>query len=325
MKNILYSSGEVRQAVVKLFESSKGRRVAISAFVGNGAEVYLGKTELLEIYCWPKPGSTNPNTLRKLIKKGAGVFFSDALHMKVYWTEDQGAIITSANLSTNALGSGNLKEIGILLESEEIDIDRIIHSIKPICPASEEAIRKLDVEPRDYYFRNPGIFKNARTQSYREWYESPWRQKWKLALISGDCKTAAVVKEILKNEYEFTTSQLEDIDLISAPEGLYKQGDWILVVEDKDKPTKINWLYADRSIQVPKTDKKAFDSENSYQTFQVHPRKFYSSFPFDERDSKFKLALRKAIKDYGANRILDLKTADPPESLLKLIMDILKT
>ena len=51
MKNILYSSGEVRQAVVKLFESSKGRRVAISAFVGNGAEVYLGKTELLEIYC----------------------------------------------------------------------------------------------------------------------------------------------------------------------------------------------------------------------------------------------------------------------------------
>ena len=187
-------------------------------------------------------------------------------------------------------------------------------------PVSEEAIRKLDVEPRDYYFRNPGIFKNARTNPYREWYQSR-RQKWKLALISGDCKTAAVVKEILKNEYEFTTSQLEDIDLISAPEGLYKQGDWILVVEDKDKPTKINWLYADRSIQVPKTDKKAFDSENSYQTFQVHPRvKSHSSFPFDERDSKFKLALRKAIKDYGANRILDLKTADPPESLLKLIM-----
>jgi hypothetical protein len=40
-EEILYSSSEVRAAIIDLFSKAKGRRVAISGFVGNGAEAYL--------------------------------------------------------------------------------------------------------------------------------------------------------------------------------------------------------------------------------------------------------------------------------------------
>lgn len=46
--------------------------------------------------------------------------------MKVYWAERRATIITSANLSTNALGAGNLKEFGAFLRSGAIDIDGLI-------------------------------------------------------------------------------------------------------------------------------------------------------------------------------------------------------
>src|ERR1051325_11165032 len=106
MKKLLYKSSDVRKAIAQIFSLSKGRRVAITAFVGDGAEAYLRKPEGLTLICWPKAGGTNPNALRKLIKLRVQVYFADALHMKLYWTEDKGAIITSANLSTNALGIG---------------------------------------------------------------------------------------------------------------------------------------------------------------------------------------------------------------------------
>lgn len=52
--------------------------------------------------------------------------------MKVYWSEDQVAVITSANLSINVLSGGRsgLKEIGVLLPPGEVDIERIIASLR---------------------------------------------------------------------------------------------------------------------------------------------------------------------------------------------------
>src|SRR5262245_37865896 len=110
---VLYTAAEVRSAIVRLFSFSRGRRVAISAFVGDGAEAYLPKPSGIQLICWPKEGGTNPNALRRLMAKGVEVFFCDALHMKVYWAEGRGAVVTSANLSRNALGAGDLKEVGV--------------------------------------------------------------------------------------------------------------------------------------------------------------------------------------------------------------------
>jgi len=58
-----------------------------------------------------------------LISLGANLQFADRLHMKVYWSEGSGVVVTSANLSTNALGVGDLKEAGVLLGPESLDID----------------------------------------------------------------------------------------------------------------------------------------------------------------------------------------------------------
>ncbi len=110
---VLYQSSDVRREIIKIFSHGGRRRVAIAAFVGDGAESYLPKPPGLEIICWPKAGGTNPNTLRRLTKRGAKIRFADRVHMKVYWADGYGAVITSANLSTNALGSGDLKEAGI--------------------------------------------------------------------------------------------------------------------------------------------------------------------------------------------------------------------
>lgn len=195
MKRLLYTSAAVRQAIIRLFRSAKGRRVAIAAFVGDGAEAYLPRPEGLELICWPKAGGTNPNVLRKLMKRGVQVFFADRLHMKLYWSENKGAVVTSANLSTNALGSGNLKEVGVLLQRDELDIDHVIHSLK-IEPASESVLRKLDGLHKSYVKRNKASLKiGGRIGSYREWYGLPMRPEWKLGWWESTGKLASAAKE----------------------------------------------------------------------------------------------------------------------------------
>jgi hypothetical protein len=83
VRKVLYTSAEIRKAITQLFSSSRKRRVAISAFVGEDAEAYLPKPNGLELFCWPKGGGTNPNAIRKLRKLGVKVYFSRAVHMKV--------------------------------------------------------------------------------------------------------------------------------------------------------------------------------------------------------------------------------------------------
>ena len=107
---LLHTSAAVREAIIDLSSSANKRRVAVVGFVGDGAEPYLPRPNGIELYCWPKAGGTNPNVLRRLAKKGVRVRFVDSLHMKVYWAADKGAFVTSANLSTNAMGMGDLKE-----------------------------------------------------------------------------------------------------------------------------------------------------------------------------------------------------------------------
>src|SRR6266481_6428051 len=75
---ILYTSAEVRRAIIEIFSTGIGRRVAISAFVGSGAEAYLPRANGLQLYCWPKEGGTNPVAIRKLLKLGVHVFFVDS-------------------------------------------------------------------------------------------------------------------------------------------------------------------------------------------------------------------------------------------------------
>ena len=124
---VLYKSREVRSAIAEIFNKGRnGRRVAVSAYVGDGADSYLPFPDKVQVICSPTPGATNPHAIRRLISCGASVQFADKLHMKVYWSEVSGVVITSANLSTNALGVGDLKEAGVLLGPGSLDIDKLL-------------------------------------------------------------------------------------------------------------------------------------------------------------------------------------------------------
>jgi len=45
MNKVLYRSADIRREIGEMFASARGRRVAITAFVGEGAEAFLCKHE----------------------------------------------------------------------------------------------------------------------------------------------------------------------------------------------------------------------------------------------------------------------------------------
>jgi hypothetical protein len=248
VQTILYSSEDVRNTIIDLFSNSRKRRVALVAFVGVGAEAYLPSPSGLELYCWPQPGSTDPDTLVDLIERGAKVYFVDGLHMKVYYCEDAGAVITSANLSTNALGAGNLLEAGVLLSSGELSINELLHSFKARTASPEELLR-LEKRHKDYRSRNPGQFvAPGNSRSFDEWYTSKYSKPWKIAVINGTVKLASEARKIAINEYgrrnprNWISSSLDD----------YSKHDWILTFRlDGNSPKEIEWFSVDYFVHCP--------------------------------------------------------------------------
>jgi hypothetical protein len=313
---ILYSSREVRNTVIELFSTSKGRRVAITAFVGRGAEAYLPKPEGLELICWPKAGGTNPYALRKLIERKAKVSFVDSLHMKLYWTEDKGAVITSANLSTNALGAGNLREIGIYLPAGQLDIKKVLSSLKKRRVTNEELLR-LDKQHLEYQKVTKERRQKIQSLSFAEWYKLPFRPKWKIGWgeVWGDFSKNA--KEIAKEEYNVKTLY----DFVHGQRNDYQKNDWILNFDaTKSRPTSIRWMAVDYIVHVSKSDKKAYIYGYPYQAIQVWSTRYYSEPPF-RIDSQFRSAFSKAVRKFGIDELKESGMVKPSLKLVNLIYD----
>ncbi len=113
---ILQDSKAVREKV-KAILAAPGRKVAIVAFVGEDAEIYLGPKKMASRFTvGPRAGGTNPRAIRNLINKhDCKVHFVDRLHMKIFWSQKAGCVIGSANLTNNALGEYGLFEAGVFL------------------------------------------------------------------------------------------------------------------------------------------------------------------------------------------------------------------
>ena len=312
MEELLYTSADVRKAIVNLFRSSKGRRVAVSAFVGDGAQTCLPKPDGIELVCWPKEGGTNPDVIRRLAKTGVKIMFADALHMKIYWSEDKGAIVTSANLSNNALGSGGLKEIGVWLAPGKLDIDRIIESVEAR-PLTESELKQLDRRHKEYWVRNRGtISSKRRTRSFSEWLKLPFKPDWRLGWWDCAGAIAEEAKRISKEEYNVA----EPTGFLSVRKEDYEENDWVLIF-GIDKPSNVSWLYVNYIVKVDRTEKKAYSPEYPYQVVQVWKLKNYPSPPF-RIDKRFKKAFSRAVKDFGPTRIKEMKSFKPPRRLLSL-------
>lgn len=309
---VLYTSAEVRQAIIEIFSSSKGRRVAITAFVGNGAEAYLPKAKGIELVCWPKAGGTNPHALRQLLKRGVQVYFADSLHMKVYWTEDKGAVITSANLSTNALGSGNLREIGLLIPSHQLDIDKILRSVNRRVVTNKELLQ-LDKAHHNYHTKNKVTYRSVTNVSFSEWYESPFRPNWRIGYWDEDGNFSSISKSISKTEYGVAPQYF-----ISCASNTYKKDDWVLTFFLKgNSPTQVRWQPIDYIAHTPKSD-KAYERDNPYQAVQVWATSRYPSPPF-QIDKRFREALSSAIKEFGVAEFKEKDPYKPSKRLIELI------
>jgi hypothetical protein len=314
MATMLYTSGAVRQAIIELFSSPTGRRVAVAAFVGEGADAYLPSPEGLELFCWPMPGATNPNTLRALMKRGVGVRFVDSLHMKFYWAEGRGAVLTSAKLSTNALGAGNLKEIGVFLKPGEVDIDAVLGSLNSR-PVSAKEMRALDRKHKLYLARNRAAQKtDAGSLSFGDWYAAPMRPRWKWACWDKTMKRAATTRAIVRKVYG--TNEADRC--FSDQRKDWKQGDWALLFRMKDGQFPL-WVFVDLVVRIPRSD-KCYDPEYPWEMVQVWSARRYPPPPF-RLDQRFQRALNAAVREIGPERVrgYDQKSTRPPKRLLDAI------
>jgi hypothetical protein len=311
---ILYRSADVRKKIIDIFEASASRRVAIVAFVGDGAETYIPNPKGVEVVCWPKAGGTNPDAIRRLIENGARVYFCDSLHMKVYWTKDKGAVITSANLSQNALGSGNLREVGIWVEPGQVDIDRILKSLN-YWKVSARDLHALDIAHREYHVRNRLGHRKTQILAFPEWYDSAHRTGWRLCWWSpAKTKLAKAARPILERTYG--VSDAEDF-AHAAAQTEYPKKSWVLCFTDtKNRLVSFSWMYVDQVVRVRKSDKHAYQPDFPYQVIQAWPMKRYTLPPF-RVDNKFRKAFRRAAKKLTWDK-LESKVKPTPD-FLKLV------
>lgn len=312
---ILYTSTQVRREIKRLFTESKGRRVVISAFVGGDAHVYLPRPEGIELICWPKAGGTNPDAIRDLIARGVKVFFADAVHMKIYWTSDKGAIVTSANLSTNALGEGGLKEVGVSLPKGRIEINRIIKSLS-ISEASKAELLKLDKEHKAAWKKNPSHFaKTSSPISFDKWHESEARSVWKLTSYRpAKVSLSKESKSVLEREHGSVSYE----DILEHPEYSFHEDDWVLCF-NVNNTREMNWIFAHHVIPSFSQVKKLNPISLHYQVIQVKKLGRNAPCPF-QLDTAFKTAFVKAVGEFGGTeKIEELRKAIPSPKLIDIV------
>jgi hypothetical protein len=309
---MLYTTKEIKQEIDALFSDTKRRRVAIVAFVGNDAEAYLRKPEGLELICWPKAGGTSATTVKKLQNAGANVRFADNLHMKLYWAEGKGAIITSANLSTSALGAGNLKEIGIRVPASTIDIKKVIREVKPYDVTSQQLVT---LERQNAHLSNVTRMFKQTSITFAEWYESGQLRQLKLGYW---CEHANFCKEAIERaRRDYGVKPRNYIE--SYEKDFHKEGDCYLSFRIKERRDGTFEIPQKSPMKWGNVDFVVKDStqRSSYQAVQVYRDNVYS-MPF-RLDQRFKAAFVKAANEYGIKKIYNAKTSLAPQRLVKLI------
>jgi hypothetical protein len=314
---ILYTSSDVRAAIVDIFSAARGRRVAVSAFVGNGAESFLPFPPGVELVCWPHPTGTNPMTLRKLAKKGVDVSFSDGVHMKVYWSETKGAVITSANLSTNAMGKGGLKEFGIRLPAASLDIDKVLALLKRR-PMSKAELTRLD-EKHDAFTvitRDEPRPTKPKASSFLDWYNSSMRKNWLLGWFDQEVESHSKrTAELVKAQYQERRAH----SWLQVGRNSVRPGQWMLTFKlDEHRASKINWLFVDHVVRVARADKRAYSSDYPWEAVQVWPHSRYPLPPFSI-DETFRRAFRSAVRECEAVGLTTERSVRPSKGFLKML------
>ncbi|MDH4246196.1 MAG: phospholipase D-like domain-containing protein [Deltaproteobacteria bacterium] len=299
---ILDTTPALAEKIKNIFKASNKRKVIIVAFIGSKSEYYLPNVKGVEIYCWPKPGGTNPDTIKHLISHGAKVHFADRVHMKLYWTEDQGSVITSANLSVSALGSNGLKELGVFIDdSSIINIAEIINSINAT-KVTTKSLKKLEIS--HHKFSKSFLSKTTTKKlNFVKWMgqgeiRTPFSLGW--YYTDDDAKLSKNAKKEARSN--FGNEEMEHWHCVTKGAAKYaNKFPWVLQFsvessknkkELKYKDIKISsWFYTEFTVEVSEHDKIAYCKEWPFQIVQAKSLNMIPHQPpFDEEDIKFKKA-----------------------------------
>ena len=309
MTKILVGNKAIRTAVQEIMVSNAKRKIAIVAFVGEGADRYLlgrgTKATGLRVICWDKEGCTSPETVRKFQDNKVQVDFVSDLHMKLYWGSGQGAVIGSANLSDNGLGDGGLHELAIRVPDGVVDIEAILNGLE--CrPVTRSLLRNLFDRTADFRRRNKGrdVFnKKGRTGktkgsgfSFDAWLGSRLPE-WRLFVY----KYNENFKKYPKVLVERPSLDFENChDYWSGTKWYTQVSKWILFVGIGEKRKfKVTWGMADNQVRMKNTDEYYLAPYETYYAVQMNKNSKHPPFTLDP---KFKEAIKKFIND---NKISD--------------------
>lgn len=302
---VLYSSKAIREAIRELFAKRHGkrRRVACVAFIGADCMDFIPFADGLQVYCWPQPGGTNSDGLNRLLSGGATLRFEDGMHSKVYWTEGVGCVVTSANLSRNALGDGGLAETGVFFpDSASVDIDQVIAQ-KKSRPATDDEI--LELARRNARLKaklsNTG---SRHGVTFGEWLGHRAKVPWKLAWVTEEQATPASVEVHWKKN----GGSEDDSDWAHCRPNEYQKDDWLLVYD----PWCVGepyWMFV--TDIVPK--RKGEEDEEEYPFSAIQVGEAPTGVPFT-LTKPFPRALFEAAKDYGQKRLQNAPDSDVPSA-----------
>lgn len=311
---VLYSSLDIQLQLTSMFNNAtpKAKKTIIVAYVGSTPENILPTLYGVTVICCPKAGATSPIGIRKLINQGAEVFFSDNLHMKVYWVEGQGCVIGSANLSYNGL-QGGLKEAAIYINDKKLDIDKLIREASPRIVTKRE-LDKLEKETDRLAKQTNQITRHNLT--YPEWFESPLRKEWKIGWWEESIEHCAKeASSKLQLEYNITKPH----SFLNIEAGQAVADEWLLMFRVyPQKATNCMWLYVDFISEVYPDEVDTYEEEYPSQAVQIFKSTRYNPPPFIINKG-FREALNLTIKHFGQDFIFDNKTLVPPEDFLAFI------
>jgi hypothetical protein len=272
MPEVLYNSAKISARIRTLFKepSSSDRRVVLVAYVGRNYAQFLPDVRGIEIVCSPTAGATSASAVSELKTSGAVVKFSDELHMKVYWSAERGCLITSANLSANALQRGKLKEVGVFLNSKDVEIDELLKEAQPYS-VTDAHLRKLK-KKEDQIDRAMALAGLRRPQpgfQYLEWYKqtAPTRKEWKLGYWDVDVDFAVAGKELAKS-----MGRSEPVNCYNVADKQVADGDWLLQFQIDPRKKRVmgsslQWMFVDGIVP---NDRKE-DDDLPYQAIQIWP------------------------------------------------------
>lgn len=188
----LLSANAIRTAVHNVLADPAQERIVAVAFVGKKPTRWLPSDITgIKLYCWPKPGSTDPVSIAALLDNDVDVHFVEDLHAKVFWGEVGGAVIGSANLSENGMEDHGLIEAAVQLAPGDPAIVEFLDTVKSHAIGSRdrrfktmlERLHVADVKhwrSKSAQGRETVRAGNAPARTFEDWCKSKMPERWQL-------------------------------------------------------------------------------------------------------------------------------------------------